>query len=112
MIKMKRAYEPAGTDDGVRYLVERLWPRGLKKADLRIDEWLKEVAPSAELRRWFSHDPAKWRTFRKRYSIELDANGPAWTPIVNAARRGVVTLIYSSRDVEHNAAVALRDYLM
>ncbi len=111
MIKLKRAYEPASTDDGVRYLVERLWPRGLKKADLQIDKWLKDVAPSAELRRWFSHDPARWRTFRKRYSAELDLNDSAWAPILKAARQGVVTLIYSSRDMEHNAALVLRDYL-
>jgi uncharacterized protein YeaO (DUF488 family) len=111
MIQLKRAYEPARSDDGVRYLVERLWPRGLKKTDLKIDGWLKEVAPSTELRRWFSHDPVKWREFRKRYSVELDVNAPAWDPILKAARRGVVTLIYSSHDAEHNAAVALRDYL-
>jgi len=111
MIGLRRAYEPASRGDGVRYLVERLWPRGLKKADLKIDGWLKEVAPSAELRRWFSHEPAKWTAFQKRYSVELDLNAPGWTPILKAARRGKVTLIYSSHDTEHNAAVALRDYL-
>ncbi|HBZ70772.1 MAG TPA: DUF488 domain-containing protein [Deltaproteobacteria bacterium] len=111
VIRLKRAYEPASTEDGVRYLVERLWPRGLKKADLEIHGWLRDVAPSAELRRWFSHDPAKWKVFRKRYSAELDLNASAWAPILKAARRGVVTLIYSSHDAEHNAAVALRDYL-
>jgi len=111
MIRLKRAYEPASKKDGVRYLVERLWPRGLKKADLKIDGWLKDVAPSAELRRWFSHDPAKWAAFRRRYSVELELNAPGWTPILKAARRGVVTLIYSSHDEEHNAAVALRAYL-
>jgi len=111
MIRLKRAYESASPDDGVRYLVERLWPRGLKKTDLKIDGWLKDVAPSAELRGWFSHDPAKWAAFRKRYSVELDANSVGYAPILKAARRGVVTLIYSAHDAEHNAAVALRDYL-
>jgi uncharacterized protein YeaO (DUF488 family) len=111
MMTLKRAYKPASPEDGVRYLVERLWPRGLKKTDLEIDGWLKDVAPSAELRRWFSHDPTKWQEFKRRYFAELDVNGPAWTPIRKAARRGVVTLVYSSHDVQHNAAVALRDYL-
>jgi len=111
VIKLKRAYESASRDDGVRYLVERLWPRGVKKTDLKIDGWLKDVAPSAELRRWFSHDPAKWRTFQKRYSAELETKASAWAPILQAARRGAVTLIYSSHDAEHNAAVALRGYL-
>jgi uncharacterized protein YeaO (DUF488 family) len=111
MIRLKRAYEPSSTDDGVRYLIERLWPRGLKKTDLVIDAWLKDVAPSTELRRWFAHDPAKWKEFNHRYSVELDLVPLAWAPILKAARRGVVTLIYSSHDMEHNAAVALRDYL-
>ncbi len=111
MIRLKRAYEPASRDDGVRYLVERLWPRGLKKADLKIDGWLKDVAPSAELRRWFSHDPEKWKVFRQRYFTELNLNASGWSPILKAARQGAVTLIYSSHDAEHNAAVALRDYL-
>ena len=110
-IKLKRAYEPAVAGDGVRYLVERLWPRGLRKTALRLDAWLKEVAPSAELRRWFSHDPAKWGAFRPRYFRELQANGGAWEPILKAARRGTVTLHYAARDTEHNNAVALKEFL-
>ena len=111
MLKLKRAYEPQSRSDGTRVLVERLWPRGLPKATLRIDAWLKDVGPSTELRQWFSHDPVKWPAFRARYFRELDSRPDAWRPIVSAARRGTVTLVYSSRDMQHNNAVALRDYL-
>jgi uncharacterized protein YeaO (DUF488 family) len=111
MLKVKRAYEVAARSDGKRFLVERLWPRGIKKSDLQIDAWLKDVAPSTELRRWFSHDPAKWQEFRRRYSAELERNPQSWQPIIEAARQKTVTLIYSSHDSEHNNAVALRDYL-
>jgi uncharacterized protein YeaO (DUF488 family) len=111
MLKLKRAYEPESRSDGTRLLVERLWPRGLSKAALRIDAWLKEAGPSTELRQWFNHDPAKWPAFRARYFRELDSRPEAWRPIVTAARRGAVTLVYSSRDTEHNNAVALKDYL-
>jgi uncharacterized protein YeaO (DUF488 family) len=108
---LKRAYEPPTRGDGQRFLVERLWPRGVRKAGLRLDGWLKEVAPSPELRRWFSHDPEKWATFKRRYFSELRAHEPALTPLREAARRGPITLVYGARDTEHNAAVALRDYL-
>ena len=111
MIKLKRAYSPATTDDGTRYLVERLWPRGVTKQALRVDAWLKEVAPSDGLRRWFSHDPAKWPEFRRRYTAKLDGNAEGWKPILEAARRGPVTLVYSAHDTEHNNAVALKEYL-
>ena len=111
MIALKRAYAPASREDGVRFLVERLWPRGVKKDELRLDAWLKETAPSTELRKWFSHDPAKWPRFRARYFRELDAAPEAWRPIVTAAKRGTVTLVYSSHDEQHNNAVALREYL-
>jgi Uncharacterized conserved protein len=111
MIHLKRAYDPAETSDGTRFLVERLWPRGVKKTSLTIEAWLKEVGPSTELRKWFSHDPAKWDEFRQRYFEELRANPDAWKPILQAARRGTVTLIYSSHDTEHNNAVALQDFL-
>ena len=111
MLKVKRAYEVAARSDGKRFLVERLWPRGIKKSDLQIDAWLKDVAPSTELRRWFSHDPAKWQEFRRRYSAELERNPQSWQPIIEAARQKTVTLIYSSHDSEHNNALALRDYL-
>ena len=111
MLTLKRAYEPASRSDGTRLLVERLWPRGLSKAALRVDAWLKDAGPSTALRQWFNHDPDKWPRFRTRYFRELDSRPEAWRPIVTAARRGAVTLIYSSRDAEHNNAVALKDYL-
>jgi uncharacterized protein YeaO (DUF488 family) len=111
MIALKRAYDPVSSTDGVRFLVERLWPRGVSKARLRVDEWLKDIAPSTSLRRWFSHDPAKWAEFRRRYFRELDSRPEAWRPVVSAVRRGRVTLVYSSHDTEHNNAVALQEYV-
>jgi uncharacterized protein YeaO (DUF488 family) len=111
MIALKRAYDPVSPTDGTRVLVERLWPRGVSKAKLHADAWLKDVAPSTALRKWFGHDPEKWDEFRKRYGRELSSHPEAWRPIVSAARRGRVTLVYSSHDTEHNNAVALRDYL-
>lgn len=111
MLKLKRAYDEDSPTDGTRFLVERLWPRGVSKAALHVDRWLKEVGPSTELRKWFSHDPAKWPEFRARYFRELDAQPDAWRPIVSAARRGTVTLVYSSHDTEHNNAVALQEYV-
>ena len=111
MIKLKRAYDRASRDDGVRYLVERLWPRGIKKTELELDGWLKEVAPSPGLRKWFGHDPEKWPQFRQRYFAELKTHEESLEPLLQAARRGSVTLVFSSHDTEHNAAVALRDYL-
>ena len=91
--------------------MERLWPRGVSKAKLRVDAWLKEAGPSTELRKWFSHDPEKWGEFRRRYFRELASRPEAWQPIVAAARRGTVTLVYSSHDTQHNNAVALQEYL-
>lgn len=111
MIRTKRVYEEVEPGDGRRFLVERLWPRGIRKADLRLDSWLKDVAPSTELRRWFGHEPDRWPEFERRYAAELDANPEAWQPIVEAAARGNVTLLYSARDVERNSAVALAGYL-
>ena len=111
MLALKRVYDKAAPEDGVRFLVERLWPRGIRKIDLRIDAWLKDAAPSDELRRWFAHDPAKWSGFRRRYFAELDSRPEACEPIRGAARQGQVTLVYSARDVEHNNAVALKEYL-
>src|SRR5262245_5547022 len=111
MIKLKRAYDAAAPTDGSRFLVERLWPRGIRKADLPIDAWLRDIGPSDGLRRWFRHDPEKWKTFRVRYFAELDSKPEVWKPVFKAARRGPVTLIYSSRDPDHNNAVALKDYL-
>ncbi len=111
MIKLERAYDSESATGGARFLVERLWPRGVKKTSLKIESWLKDVAPSTELRKWFSHDPAKWDEFRRRYFEELKANPDAWQPLLQAARRGTVTLVYSSHDTEHNNAVALEEFL-
>jgi uncharacterized protein YeaO (DUF488 family) len=111
MIRLKRVYEPPSAEDGERYLVERLWPRGMSRQSLHLSSWLRDVAPSAELRVWFGHDPAKWAEFRRRYFRELDAHPEAWKPLLEAARRGTVTLLFSARDAEHNNAVALKEYL-
>jgi uncharacterized protein YeaO (DUF488 family) len=111
MIHLKRVYDPAGQEDGARFLVERLWPRGIRKADLPGAEWVKDVAPSTELRTWFHHDPKRWAEFRKRYFSELKGSAEALTPLLEAARRGNVTLVYSSHDTEHNNAVALKEFL-
>ena len=101
---------PAATD-GKRVLVERLWPRGVKKQSLTLDAWLKGAAPSGELRRWFAHDPAKWDEFRRRYFAELDRVPEVWRPLRDAAQQGNVTMLFSILDVTHNNAVALMDYL-
>ena len=111
MIRVKRVYDPPDHGDGTCFLVERLWPRGVKKETLQLDGWLKEVAPSDALRRWFGHDPAKWEEFQRRYFAELDDKPAAWQPIVVAARQGRVILLYSARDKERNSAVALKLYL-
>jgi uncharacterized protein YeaO (DUF488 family) len=111
VVEVKRAYEPAAKADGVRFLIDRLWPRGIKKADLHIDDWLKDVAPSNDLRRWFAHGPEKWSDFRRRYFAELDEHPESWLRIREAARHGRVTLVYSAHDTEHNNAVALKEYL-
>lgn len=110
-INVKRVYEPPQPDDGTRFLVDRLWPRGKKKEALQLDGWLKHVAPSEALRRWFSHDLRKWGEFQRRYRKELDAQLEAWRPILQAAHRGNVTLLYSARDTKHNNAVALKGYV-
>ena len=111
MIKLKRAYQPATGHDGARFLVERLWPRGVRKTRLELDGWLKDVAPSADLRKWFSHDPKKWPEFRRRYFAELRAHRAAWQPLIAAARRGRVTFVYAAHDVARNGAVALKAFL-
>lgn len=112
MIRIKRVYEPPGRRDGRRILVERLWPRGVKKELLAAESWMKEVAPSAELRRWFDHRVERWAEFQRRYRDELDGNSDAWKPILEAGDRGTVTLLYSAHDTCHNGAVVLRDYLL
>ena len=111
MLKTKRAYELAEAGDGTRFLVDRLWPRGIKKEKLKMEAWLKDVAPSPELRKWFAHDPDKWHEFQKRYRAELRANPEAWKPILEAAKKGDVTLLYSARDTEHNSAILLKAFL-
>ena len=111
MIKVKRIYDPASPDDGIRILVDRLWPRGLNKGSVKIDVWTKEVAPSDELRRWFGHDPAKWEEFKRLYFAELDKVPHLTKSILPVNRRETVTLLFSARDLEHNNAVALKAYL-
>jgi uncharacterized protein YeaO (DUF488 family) len=111
MVKLNRVYDPVSRTDGTRFLVERLWPRGLSKERLHLTAWLKEVGPSTDLRQWFNHDPLKWSQFRTRYFRELDSRPESWRPILAAAKRGMVTLVYSSHDEEHNNAVALKEYL-
>ncbi len=110
-IRLKRAYDAPEISDGPRFLVDRLWPRGVKKEVLKLDGWLKELAPSDELRRWFGHDPAKWQEFQSRYERELDGKPEVWLPLLEAARQGKITLIYGARDDQHNNAVALKAYL-
>jgi uncharacterized protein YeaO (DUF488 family) len=111
MILIKRVAESPAKDDGPRILVERLWPRGVKKESLRLDDWRKDAAPSTELRKWFSHDPTKWPEFQRRYRTELDKHPETWQPILEMAKKGVVTLLFSSHDAEHNNVVALKSYL-
>jgi uncharacterized protein YeaO (DUF488 family) len=111
MIATKRAYEKAAATDGARYLIDRLWPRGVEKETMRLTGWLKDVAPSDKLRRWFGHDPNKWDEFQRRYAAELDANPETWQPLVVAMGRRKVTLVFGARDTEHNNAVALQRYL-
>lgn len=111
VVKLKRAYDPPEPDDGFRILVDRLWPRGVAKDSARIDLWLKDIAPSSALRKWFGHEPAKWTEFRERYFQELDKNHEAVDGLREQTRRGPVTLIYGAKDREHNNAVALKAYL-
>lgn len=112
-IQTKRAYEPASKSDGQRFLVDHLWPRGVKKEKLHVEDWLKEIAPSDALRKWFKHDPKKWDEFQKRYFAELNEHPASWKPLVKAFKPGeTVTLVYGARDEEHNNAVALRTYLL
>ena len=112
MIRIKRTYERPAPGDGRRVLVERLWPRGMKKEALAADAWRKEVAPTTELRKWFDHRAERWEEFRRRYRAELDANPAGWEPLLAAARDGALTLLYSAHDTRHNGAVVLRDYLV
>jgi uncharacterized protein YeaO (DUF488 family) len=111
MIRVKRVYEPLAPGDGQRFLVDRLWPRGVKKEALVLDGWLRDAAPSNELRHWYGHDPSKWEEFRRRYDAELDQKPEVWQPLLDAAGRGDITLLYSTREIQLNNAVALQLYL-
>ena len=111
MIQVKRVYEPAAKTDGQRYLVDRLWPRGLKKEALALAGWCREAAPSHELRKWIHHDPARWKEFQRRYRAELKAKPDAWQPLGEAVDGGDVTLLFSAQDAEHNHAVVLKAFL-
>jgi uncharacterized protein YeaO (DUF488 family) len=111
MIHLKRAYEAAAADDGLRVLVERLWPRGVSKKDAKIDLWLKELAPSTELREWYGHDPARWPTFRKRYRAELKAHDGLLQLLKLVTGERAVTFVYAAHDEERNSAVVLKEYL-
>ncbi|HXG50059.1 MAG TPA: DUF488 family protein [candidate division Zixibacteria bacterium] len=112
VIRTQRVYDAAGREGATRYLVDRLWPRGVKKEALEGVVWAREAAPSDGLRRWFGHSPEKWEDFRRRYFAELDSKPAAWRPILESLRRGDVVLLYGARDTERNNAVALREYLM
>jgi uncharacterized protein YeaO (DUF488 family) len=111
-LRLKRAYEPAVPDDGVRVLVDRLWPRGLSKQKASLDEWEKDIAPSTELRKWFGHDPARWTEFQRRYRTELGQKAESLKRIRDLAKSRTVTLVYGAHDEEHNDAVVLRDVLL
>lgn len=111
MIRLKRVYLSKSKTDGVRILVERLWPRGISKEKAAIDIWLKEIAPSTELRKWFNHDPLKWNEFQKRYKNELKAKKELTQELKEMVKNSTVTLVYSSKDEEHNNAIALKNYI-
>ena len=111
-IRILRVHDDPSQSVGARLLVDRLWPRGIAKAELGHDDWIREVAPSSGLRKWFGHDPARWEEFRRRYRAELDANSEAVERCLRWCRKGPVTLLYGARDREHNQAVVLRDYLI
>jgi uncharacterized protein YeaO (DUF488 family) len=111
-IRLKRAYQPPARDDGLRILIDRLWPRGMTKKLAAIDEWMKDVAPSTELRQWFGHDPARWQEFRRRYAGELRRNPERLGRLRELARQGPITLVFSAHDEIHNDAVVLRDLLL
>ena len=111
-VKLKRAYEPAAAGDGTRILIDRLWPRGVSKSRIALDQWMKDIAPSSELRKWFGHDPARWAEFRSRYVKELRANAELFSQLRTLARERPITLVYSAHDEVHNDAVVLRDLIL
>lgn len=111
-VRLKRAYEPRAASDGTRILIDRLWPRGISKQDAALDDWLKDLAPSAELRKWFGHDPERWPEFRRRYAAELRRQPDALERLRKLAREGPLTLVFGARDEAHNDAVVLREVLL
>ncbi len=110
-VRVKRVYDQPAKADGYRVLVDRLWPRGLKKSEARIDEWLREIAPSTTLRKWFKHDPSRWKEFKEKYAAELDGHREQVETLVREARRRNVTRLFSAKETEHNNAVALKEYI-
>jgi uncharacterized protein YeaO (DUF488 family) len=111
-IRLKRAYDLPSADDGTRILIDRLWPRGVKKSSAGIDRWVKDIAPSTALRKWFGHDPARWQEFRRRYAAEINDHADQLAELRAAAREGPITLVFAARDELHNDAVVLRDALL
>lgn len=111
MIKTKRVYEDVDDSDGLRFFVERLWPRGIKKENLHMAAWIKDVSPSPELRTWYQHDVTKWQEFSQKYIFELESKPEAWTPLADAALQGTITLLFATRDTEHNSATVLKSFL-
>lgn len=113
MVKLKRAYEPPGDDDGERYLVDRLWPRGIAKEEARLTEWLKNLAPSEELRKWFGHDAGRWTEFKRRYKLELHAadKEAVIQDLADKAGKGMITLVFAAKDAEHNNARVLQEVI-
>ena len=111
MIKKKRIYDPASPDDGKRIYIDRLWPRGMKKENVKIDEWLKEISPSDSLRKWFGHDPAKYAEFKRRYTKELERHSETLERIRKEGKKETVTLLFSAKDVEHNNATVMKEIL-
>lgn len=111
-VRLKRVYEPPASDDGTRVLIDRLWPRGMKKANAAVDQWMKEIAPSTELRKWFGHDPDRWPEFRRRYRSEIRQHPAEFKRLRELAQHGQLTLVYAAHDAEHNDAVVLRSLLL
>jgi uncharacterized protein YeaO (DUF488 family) len=111
MVKTKRVYDAALPDDGKRILVDRLWPRGMKKERARIEEWLKDIAPSDELRKWFSHDPAKWPEFKKKYNAELKKKSELVERLKTAAKKGTITLLFASKELKYNNATVIKEII-
>ena len=111
-IRLKRAYDLPSAEDGTRILIDRLWPRGVRKSSAGIDRWVKDIAPSTALRKWFGHDPARWQEFRRRYAAEIRDHADQLAELRAAARKGPITLVFAARDERHNDAVVLRDALL